>query len=260
MGSWPPPPGEREDAPLTTILSTGRGDPGALARAAWPLRVLTVTSARLSPGAIEPDPGERSLLFDYLDDPFAALLEVAHGRARALVLPSDLAVAEPAALVSSLAQWDTVPVLVAVLDHPGAARVAEQAVAAGCAGLLSPPLRQRELAGVLARAVRRHATAAPQGSRRIGGVEVDLAGFTVTGPDGVRVQLGGLQFAALARLVQAWPAVVPLADLAASVGVVGEHQADRTRRLVARLRRQLLPATGPGFVENVRGLGYRLRP
>lgn len=244
---------------MAGVVSVGHRRPGTLPVAAWPLRVLAVTSPGLTEGAVEADGTERDVAVDYLDDPFAALVEVAQGRAGALVVPSDLTLAQPVALVSSLSQWDTMPVLLAVLDHPGAAAVAEQAVAAGCAGLLSPPLRQRDLAGVLSRLVRRSAPASSAVSRQVAGVQVDLAGLTVTGPEGTRVQLGGLQFAALARLVEAWPAVVPVTDLAAAVGMVGEHEVDRTRRLVARLRRQLLPATGPGFVENVRGLGYRLR-
>lgn len=231
----------------------------ALGEVAWPLRVLLVASAGLPVGSVHGSGRSRGVELQWVADPFTALLMLGSGEAHALVLPTDLEPAHAAEVTASVVSWCDLPVLVALTPGDEAAAVAGRVIEAGCSGLLPVPLEEEHLCAALSRAARPQ-RGGPGDRLLVGGVSIDLGGLTVTGPSGVRVQLSSMQFACLQVLAEAWPSVVRLEVLADHLGMAGAYGSDRVRRLVARLRHQIAPTTGgPDFIENVRGVGYRLR-
>lgn len=231
----------------------------ALPEAVWPPRVLLVESPGLRPGNVSGSLSARHIEVAWVSDAYTALLMLGRGAGVAgLVLPTDLD-PDPVPVAVSVMSWCDAPVFLALTSESGAAETATRGIEVGCSGLISTPFDE----GALAAAVLRLAGAdnsLASNAIVIGGVTIDAGGLTVTGSDGVRVQLSNMQFACLHHLAIAWPAVVRLHDLADHLGLAGPHEADRTRRLVARLRHHLTTVMGGmDLVENVRGAGYRLR-
>jgi DNA-binding response OmpR family regulator len=230
-----------------------------LPEAAWPLRVLVVESPSLPAGSVDVRDHVRDLEVVSVPDVYAALLHLGDDLPAAVVLPTDLVGADAAQVTASILARHDLSVLVALAPGEEAVEVAGRAVEAGCAGLVPVPMLESHLCDAVSRAARLERGGA--GDRLfLDGVTIDLAGLTVTGPSGTRVQLAGMQFACLYLLARAWPRPVRIETLAEQLGLTGEHGLDRTRRLVARLRRHIAPASdGEDLVENVRGLGYRIR-
>lgn len=227
--------------------------------AAWPPRVILIESPGLPTGSVQGAGRDHGLDLRWVSDPFSALLLLGRDGATGLVVPTDLETADVAQLTASVVSWGDVPVLVAMSPEESAAAVAGRAVETGCSGLLPVPFGEDQLATALSRAARNE-WGWPAEVIVVGGVTIDAGGLTVTGPDGVRVQLSSMQFACLHLLAVARPSVVRLEALADHLGLAGEHGPERTRRLVARLRHQMAAvAGGVDLVENVRGVGYRLR-
>lgn len=231
-----------------------------LPEAIWPPRVLLVESDGLRRGGVRADARDRSLDLGWVADPYLALLMLGCGPwPSALVLPTDL-VPDPVPVLESVRSWCSVPVLLAMTADPGAGDVAARAVEAGCSGLLSVPFGETTLSQVVGRQSAGE-WSRPVGVIEVAGVIIDPSGLTVSAPDGTRAQLSGMQFACLHYLAQCWPAVVRLPELADHLGLDGTHPAERTRRLIARLRHHLEPLGPAGdVIQNVRGVGYRLRP
>jgi DNA-binding response OmpR family regulator len=230
-----------------------------LPEAAWPLRVLMVESPSLPAGSVQVRVHARDLEVWSVPDVYAALLALGDDTPAAVVLPTDLVGADPAQVTASILARHDLSVLVALAPEEGAADIAGRAVEAGCAGLVPIPLEESHLCAAVSRAARLE-RGGPGDRLLVGGVVIDLAGLTVTGEDGTRVQLSGMQFTCLYLLARAWPQPVRLDQLATQLGLAGDHGDERARRLVARLRHHIAPAAGGrDLVENVRGVGYRLR-
>ena len=227
--------------------------------AVWPLRVLVVASPSLPAGSVTVNQHERDLEVRSVPDVYAALLALGEDHPGVLVLPTDLAGADPAQVTARILSRHDITILVAVAADDEAVETAGRAVEAGCSGLLPIPLDESQLCAAVSRAARLD-RGGPGDRMIVGGVTIDLAGLTVSGADSVRVQLSGMQFSCLYLLARAWPRPVRLDSLAEDLGLTGAHGRERTRRLVARLRHHIAPATaGPEFIENVRGVGYRIR-
>ena len=230
-----------------------------LPEAAWPLRVLVVESPSLPAGSVRVEVHARDLEVWSVPDVYAALLALGDDTPAAVVLPTDLVGADPAQVTASIVARHDLSVLVALAHDEGAVEIAGRAVEAGCAGLVPIPVEEEHLCSAVSRAARLE-RGGPSDRLLVGGVTIDLAGLTVTGGDGTRVQLSGMQFTCLYLLARAWPRPVRLETLATQLGLGGDHGHDRTRRLVARLRHHIAPVTdGRELIENVRGVGYRIR-
>ena len=192
-------------------------------------------------------------------DVFDALLTLSLDAPAAVVIPTDIVGADPALVTAAILARQDVTVLIAVAPDTGAPGIAARAVERGCSGLVPIPFADDHLRSAVSRAARRE-RGGPGDQLLLDGVTIDLAGLTVTGSDGTRVQLSGAQFTCLYLLARAWPRPVRLEALATELGLTGDHDQDRARRLVARLRHHIAPATGDeDFIENVRGVGYRIR-
>lgn len=231
----------------------------ALPEAIWPPRVLLVESPGLRPRSSSGPLRAKHIEVAWVSDAYTALLMIGRGTSVAgLVLPTDLD-PDPVPVVVSVMAWCDVPVLLALTSESGAAETATRGIEVGCSGLISAPFDESVLAAAVLR-LGSADTSHPPHAIVMGEFTVDPGRLTVAGSDGVRVQLPSLQFACLHHLAIAWPAVVRLHDLADYLGFAGPQEAQRTRKLVTRLRTHLTPVLGgTGLVENVRGVGYRLR-
>lgn len=224
----------------------------------WPLTLLAVGSPTLCrEDVLAPVPGVR---VRWTQDALQALLLLDAVRPGAVLVPTDVQDVPLARLVGQVRDHRDVPILVALAGGPGTAGAAAAAVGAGASAVLDLPVGPQQLQAALSAAAREE-RGGPGDRILVGEVTVDLGGHCVVGPDGRAVLLSTQQLATLCLLGRAWPALVPVERIATHLGLAGELAAERTRRAVARLRRQLaLAGVGAGFVQNVRGVGYRLDP
>jgi two-component system, OmpR family, response regulator len=144
-----------------------------------------------------------------------------------------------------------VPVL--VLTARGSWHEKVQGIDGGADDYVAKPFRMEEvlarLRGLIRRASRQLAP-----KLRAGGVALDLKAAKVT-LDGAAVKLTAHEFRVLAYLMQKRGQVVSQAELTEHIYAQGWGRDSNTVEVfVARLRRKL----GPGLIDTVRGLGYRV--
>ena len=184
----------------------------------------------------------------------AVLLGVLEGPRETLGLLEEIRT--PNAL-SAEATWDeNLPVIVL---NPGATQLdLLRAFEAGADDFIAtehhPYLELRARLKALIRRTDRHRPT----FMRIGVLRVDTSARTVQA-SGIRVELGRLEYELLVHLARNPAAVCSKQELLHSIW--HQHNQSATRTVdshASRLRRKLHAAGAPGFVVNVRGIGYRL--
>ena len=144
-----------------------------------------------------------------------------------------------------------VPVL--VLTARGSWHEKVQGIDGGADDYVAKPFRMEEVLARLRALIRRaNRQVAPE--LRAGGVALDLNSARVT-LDGTPVKLTSHEYRVLAYLMQKRGNVVSQAELTEHIYAQGWGRDSNTVEVfVARLRRKL----GPGLIDTVRGLGYRI--
>jgi two-component system, OmpR family, response regulator len=144
-----------------------------------------------------------------------------------------------------------VPVL--VLTARGSWHEKVQGIDGGADDYVAKPFRMEEVLARL-RALIRRASGQIAPELRCGSVALDPRGARVT-LDGVPVRLTSHEFRVLSYLMHHRGRVVSQAELTEHIYAQGfDRDSNTVEVFVARLRRKL----GAGFIETVRGLGYRL--
>jgi two-component system, OmpR family, response regulator len=144
-----------------------------------------------------------------------------------------------------------VPVL--VLTARGSWHEKVQGIDGGADDYVTKPFRIEEVLARL-RALIRRSTGRLQNEVRCGAVALDLRTSRVT-LDGAAVRLTGHELRVLSYLMQHRGRVVSQAELTEHIYAQGfDRDSNTVEVFIARLRRKL----GPGFIETVRGLGYRI--
>ena len=144
-----------------------------------------------------------------------------------------------------------VPVL--VLTARGSWHEKVQGIDGGADDYVAKPFRMEEVLARL-RALIRRASGQIAPELRCGSVALDPRGARVT-LDGVPVKLTSHEFRVLSYLMHHRGRVVSQAELTEHIYAQGfDRDSNTVEVFVARLRRKL----GAGFIETVRGLGYRL--
>jgi two-component system OmpR family response regulator len=144
-----------------------------------------------------------------------------------------------------------VPVL--VLTARGSWHEKVQGIDGGADDYVAKPFRMEEVLARL-RALIRRASGQVAPELRCGSVALDPRGARVT-LDGVPVKLTSHEFRVLSYLMHHRGRVVSQAELTEHIYAQGfDRDSNTVEVFVARLRRKL----GAGFIETVRGLGYRL--
>ena len=145
----------------------------------------------------------------------------------------------------------SVPVL--VLTARGSWHEKVQGIDGGADDYVAKPFRMEEVLARL-RALIRRATGQVTPELRSGGVALDPRAARVT-RDGVPVKLTSHEFRVLSYLMHHRGRVVSQAELTEHIYAQGfDRDSNTVEVFVARLRRKL----GSGFIETVRGMGYRL--
>ena len=144
-----------------------------------------------------------------------------------------------------------VPVL--VLTARGSWHEKVQGIDGGADDYVAKPFRMEEVLARL-RALIRRASGQVTPELRCGSVALDPRGARVT-LEGVPVRLTSHEFRVLSYLMHHRGRVVSQAELTEHIYAQGcDRDSNTVEVFVARLRRKL----GAGFIETVRGLGYRL--
>ena len=144
-----------------------------------------------------------------------------------------------------------VPVL--VLTARGSWHEKVQGIDGGADDYVAKPFRMEEVLARL-RALIRRASGQIAPELRCGSVALDPRGARVT-LDGIPVKLTSHEFRVLSYLMHHRGRVVSQAELTEHIYAQGfDRDSNTVEVFVARLRRKL----GAGFIETVRGLGYRL--
>ena len=200
--------------------------------------------------------GLRQLGFavDWVRDGAAAAQALALEAYEALLLDLGLPRKSGLALLAELRQrGSTIPVVILTARDAVSDRVA--GLDAGADDYLVKPFELPELAARIRAVARRHAgRATPQLTHR--GVTLDPARREVT-REGEPVQLAAREFAVLQALMEHPGRVLSRAQLEERLYGWGEEvESNVVEVYVHALRRKL----GAGFVQTVRGTGYRLTP
>jgi two-component system, OmpR family, response regulator len=188
---------------------------------------------------VAPD-GERADFLARTEDYDAAVLDLGLPRVDGLTL---------------LRRWReaglALPVL--VLTARGSWHEKVQGIDGGADDYVAKPFQMEEVLARLRALIRRaNRQLAPE--LCAGGVRLDPTSARVT-LDGAPVKLTGHEFRVLAYLMQKRGRVVSQAELTEHIYAQGwDRDSNTVEVFVARLRRKL----GPGLIETVRGLGYRI--
>ncbi|HET7217654.1 MAG TPA: response regulator transcription factor [Vicinamibacterales bacterium] len=145
----------------------------------------------------------------------------------------------------------SVPVL--ILTARGSWHEKVQGIDGGADDYVAKPFRIEEVLARL-RALIRRASGQVAPELRCGGVALDPRGARVT-LDGAPVKLTSHEFRVLSYLMHHRGRVVSQAELTEHIYAQGfDRDSNTVEVFIARLRRKL----GAGFIETVRGMGYRL--
>lgn len=227
-------------------------------RPRWPYRVLVVEPG---PPLVDDPEGvvnRHGLELHRLADPLAALLALPDVDPSALLVPLSVATADVGALIRAVHERSDVRVLVG-LDDDSPDEALYAAVEAGADGLVSLPCSPASLLRALRLA----------GPARLGAAGVVVWGRVTADRARLRALVDGerdagltpSEFTLLAHLMAAAPQLVTYAELGARLDPARPLSEIAVRVQVGRLRSRLRAAGIPdGYLENSRGLGYRLPP
>lgn len=225
----------------------------------WPLRVLVIDSAT----ALTQNSRE-SLLARGIDlipysEGTGALIGLLKDEPALVVAPTDMEQVGVVRFVQAVTTWTEIPVIVGLGSEPGAGDKAFGALEAGARSILALPFNTEQIVA----AVRNIGLKADNSglTMRIGTICLDPQAHRLSA-NGIDLNVTPREFELLRYLMTHHPRVVTVEELNQAGSIHEESTVSATRVHVTRLRRKLDDAAGPGaptVLENVRGLGYRLR-
>ncbi|GHD49054.1 DNA-binding response regulator [Mycetocola manganoxydans] len=258
---------------MTQVRPTKRGDSAAaefayahagathmgLPTLRWPLRVLVIDSATVITSDAPEALFSRGIDLMPYSEGTGALIGLLKDEPALVVAPTDMAEIDLVRFVTAVVTWTEIPVVVGLGSEPGAGERAFQALEAGARSILALPFN----ADQISMAVRQMGFTADSStvSMRIGPLTLDPQAHRLT-VDGNDVNVTPREFELLRYLMRNHPRVVTVEELTQAANIYEDSTDAATRVHLTRLRKKLdgvSIAGGPSVLENVRGLGYRLR-
>ncbi len=155
----------------------------------------------------------------------------------------------------SIRSWSEMPIL--VLSAVGEEEQKVRALEAGADDYVTKPFGPRELVARLNAALRRAGDAADEPSITADGLEIDLAGYSVT-REGEEIHLTPIEFRLLGTLAGNRGRLMTHRALLTEVWGPGWEEDTQTLRThIANLRRKIEPPDGPRYIRTDPGVGYR---
>jgi DNA-binding response OmpR family regulator len=227
--------------------------------ARWPYRILAVepTTRPVSAAAADQLSGVGIELATFPDGASALMCMSAEDPAVVLA-PTEIPGVDFHYFVDTILEFSTVPVIVGLTNEKGSNERAAEAMRRGAHGLIALPAGLDQMCALTKRiAAPRSAFSAP---RTFNSISMDPQAHRVE-VSGAPVNLSLVEFAVLARLMLAAPAVVTKDELVEVDVGDGQLTLHHLKRVISRLRAKLGDAAPdqPDFIETVRALGYRLR-
>lgn len=244
---------------MTTIWGATAGDraPSSPSALPWPLRVIALDSSARPLRDAEREFRAHGLQLVTRADATAALREIAHTPAAAVLVPTDLIgmpVVDFTDVVVSLA---SAPVIIGLVDdeHRG---TAVQALDAGARAIVPAPFGPERIAQELRRA-------APLADEelcdevRCGELVLTVSAHRVR-VAGTEVHMSPKEFAVLEYLMRQSPRAVRIDELVHVFGGDDAAHVSRLRVLIAKIRSRLTEASpgGRDVLRTIRGIGYRI--
>jgi len=222
-----------------------------------PARVIVLDSAARPIRAREREFRDAGLVLVRRSDAAAALVELGHARASAVLAPTDMtgmSVVDFTDVVVSLA---SAPVVVG-LGGEGDESLAVAALDAGARAIVPLPFSPARVALEL-RGLRAPAALVEGDDVRCGHVHLSPAEHRVR-VDGLEVHLSPKEFAILEYLMRRSPRVVRVDELVHAFEGGDARHVGRLRVTIAKIRSRLAEAspTLPEVLSTIRGIGYRV--
>lgn len=225
----------------------------------WPARVIIVDSPSRPLRVTDSEFRSAGLAVVHRHDSAAALVELGHSEADAVVAPTDLLGMSIVDFTDVVASLTRAPVFIGLArdgDHADAVTALDR----GARGILPMPLDPARLANeVRALELSHRAEGLLPTELRVGHVQLLALSHRVL-VDEVEVHLSPKEFAILEYLMRASPRVVRLRELIDAFEAGDDEHLTRVRVMIAKIRLRLSEAapTRPNVVHTVRGIGYRL--
>ncbi|MGH6645632.1 response regulator [Aquabacterium sp.] len=216
------------------------------------MRILLIEDDAMIGNAVSRGLGQAGFAVDWVTDGRAADVALAHRSHDLAILDLGLPKQDGMAVLATLrSRGDSMPVLIASARDTVRDRIA--GLDAGADDYLLKPFDLDELVARVRALLRRHAGSATP-ILSFGGVDLDPVRRRVT-RHGEPVALSAREFSILEALMQRPGAVLSREKLEESVyGWADEIGSNAIEVHLHHLRKKL----GPGFIKNVRGVGYRV--